>query len=136
MFKLMGKKIFTILGSKIFVYLNLWIMNTNIIVYQMRDSRKEKLKKNPFSTLFLQFTINFISYLICLCTLEAYSAKIWTIRSSLIKVHKVCFHEKIQSGIHFNICSRRKKQAQLFSGQKILAVFGLENIKKKYLPVS
>ena len=36
--------------------------------------------------------------------------------SSLIRVHIVCFHEKIKSEVHLNICSRRKKQT--FLGQK------------------
>ena len=40
--------------------------------------------------------------------------------SSLIRVHSVCFHDKIKSEVHLNISSSRKKEP-LFSGQKILA---------------
>ena len=40
--------------------------------------------------------------------------------SSLIRVHSVCFHDKIQSEVHLNICNRRNKQTA-FSGQKIFA---------------
>ena len=39
-------------------------------------------------------------------------------RSSLIRVHIVCFSEKIMSEVHLNICSRGKKQTfQFYSWQ-------------------
>ena len=46
---------------------------------------------------------------------------IWT----QLKLHSVCFHYKILSEVHLNICSRHKKQ-MTFSSQKILA--GLSNM--------
>ena len=36
--------------------------------------------------------------------------------ASLIRVYSVCFHQKIQSEVHLNICNRSKKQTS--SGQK------------------
>ena len=38
-------------------------------------------------------------------------------RISLIRVHIVCFHDKILSEVHLNICNRHKKRTP-FSGQK------------------
>ena len=40
-----------------------------------------------------------------------------SLRSSLIRVHSVCCHDKIQSAVHLNIYSRRKKQMTML-GQK------------------
>ena len=40
--------------------------------------------------------------------------------SSLIRIHIVCFHDKIKTEVHMNICSRCKKQT-VFSGVKIVA---------------
>ena len=41
---------------------------------------------------------------------------IWTL-NRLIRVHIVWFHEKIESEVHLNLCSRHKKQTT-FSGPK------------------
>ena len=45
--------------------------------------------------------------------------------SSLIRVHIVCFHEKIYSEVYLNICSRSKKQVT-FSGQKYCGGIGVK----------
>ena len=53
--------------------------------------------------------------LVCLCSRVAYFANDidsdqTALRSSLIRFHSVCFHDKIYHEVHFSLCSRRTMQ--------------------------
>ena len=48
-------------------------------------------------------------------------------RSSLIRVHNVCFHDKIKFEIFLDICSRCIKQTA-FSGQKVFCRISVKQI--------
>ena len=54
--------------------------------------------------------------------------------SSLIRVHIICFHEKIKLEVHLNICGRRKKKPDIFR-TKIMAGKGLKKNLMAYLEV-
>ena len=94
----------------------------SLLQYQSQSFPKRKVKKHFFvlsnkTTTGLQFKTKSLKHsLYC----KQYGPRSdWSQGISLIKSLRVCFHDKIWSEGHLNICSRHKKQTT-YSGQKIL----------------